>query len=310
MKSTLFTLFLILSSCFSFAQTKAKSGSDMINYIITQLDKQIVIDKSSSKQIAALYKAPFDSSFIQIEQEFKGYYVAGGFSFLSDSLFSLSFDSFYDSLTSQELIKKDIDAIYLLLSKKYGMPNDSYDQTASWTIQHFKLDFASYDNGWGFYVSSLNRGFEYFEDYESGIDCEGVVGDFYGLTEDLSSVLLTNLKSGSLALGVTTDVEVATIFGDSVQYNKNFDGLVLSAYFTYAEGKLSSIRYDYFYDCENSRILLAQDIVDIKVKIDVVLGQVADAVGEGEYTVYNWDFGSYKITQSVFSDGYALTVFK
>lgn len=310
MKSFLLFCFIGFICTPSFAQSKAKSGFDMVNYVITQLDKQIVVDKSSSKQIAALYKAHFDSTFVEIKQEFNGYNVAGGFSFLRDSLISFSFDSFYDSLISQEVIKKDIDAIYLILSKKYGMPTESYDQTASWTIQHFKIDFASYDNGWGFYVSSLNRNYDYFEGYEPEVDCEGVVGDFYGLTEDLSSVLLTNLKSGNLVLGVTSDVEVAAIFGDSVQYNKNFDGLVLSAYFTYAGGKLSSIRYDYFYDCENSRVLLAQDIVDIKVKIDVVLGQVADAVGEGDYAVYNWDFGSYKITQSVFSDGYALTVFK
>jgi uncharacterized membrane protein YhaH (DUF805 family) len=141
-------------------------------------------------------------------------------------------------------------------------------------------------------------------------DCEGKVGDFFGLTNDLSDLLLTNLKSGKIALGKTTETEMAAIFGDAAAYNKEFDGIRVSAYFTYEGFKLSSIRYDYFYDCESAKSWLSTDKTDIKDQVETVLGATATTSGEGDFTIYDWDLIYYKVSQSNFSDGYALSINK
>jgi hypothetical protein len=306
MKKSLSSFLFILFYWSALAQNEPKSGLDMINYVVNQLDKKIIIDKSNSNEIASLYKLKADSNFVEIKNTFKDYYVGGSYLFLNDSLLSASFDSFYDSLITIEKIKNDADAIHLLLSKNYGLPSDSYDQTATWNIKHYSIDFTIYDNGWGLYIRSLNR--EY-PSYDSTGNCAGIVGDFFTLNEDLTSVLLDNLKSEDIAIGYTSRDEMAAIYGDSIIYNKEYEGIRLSAYFTYKGDKLSSIRYDYFYVCEGAKVLLSQDKYDIKTKIESVLG-TATVSGSGDFQTYDWTFKGYKITQTNFGDGYALSINK
>ncbi len=307
MKSFLLFCFIGFICAPSFAQTKAKSGYDMVNYVITQLDKQIVIDKSKSKQIAALYKTTLDSTYVSTKQVFTDYYVVGGFNFLRDSLVTISFDSFYDSINDHEPIKKAGDEIFLFLNKTYGKPTESYGQTVSWTVKHYIIDFTIYDNGWGFYVNSINRE---LPKYESTADCEGAVGDFFGLVEDLTNLLLSNLVNGKIRLGSTTAAQMAAIFGDSKSYTKEFDGIRLSAYFVYEEGILSSIRYDYFYDCESAKSLLSEDKLDVKNKVETILSTQAKSSGSGDFIGYDWNLNTYRISQSNFTDGYALSINK
>jgi hypothetical protein len=306
MKNSLLSFLFILYSWSALAQSEHKSGLDMINYVVNQLDKKIIIDKSNSNEIASLYKLKADSNFVEIKNIFKDYYVGGSYLFLNDSLISASFDSFYDSLVTIEKIKNDADGIHLLLSKNYGLPTDNYDQTTTWNIKHYSIDFTIYDNGWGVYIRSLNRE---FPSYDSTGNCAGIVGDFFTLDEDLTSLLLANLKSEDIAIGYTTKDEIVAIYGDSVMYNRDFEGIRLSASFTYKGDKLSSIRYDYFYVCEGAKVLLSQDKNDIKTKIESVLG-TATVSGSGDFQTYDWTLKGYKITQSNFGDGYALSINK
>jgi hypothetical protein len=55
---------------------------------------------------------------------------------------------------------------------------------------------------------------------------------------------------------------------------------------------------------------LSTDKTDTKDQVETVLGATATTLGEGDFTFYDWDLIYYKVSQSNFSDGYALSINK
>ncbi len=292
-------------------EIKQDSGLGVVKFLVSKLDGDIKVDVSKKEDIAKVLEMKAEDEYMSGKKEFKdkGYYVSQSVSLYEGTLQSISYDSFYDD-DKKEAAKKDAEEIKTFLNEKLGKTSDSYGETSTWDKDKYSIDFTIYENGWGFYVRS-KREVKYPTVEDTGsADCEGKVGDFFGLTEDLSNLLLSNLKSGKIALGKTTETEMAAIFGDAAAYNKEFDGIRVSGYFTYEGGKLSSIRYDYFYDCESAKSLLSTDKTDIKAKVETILGATAKTSGEGDFVAYDWDLKSYKVSQSNFSDGYALSINK
>jgi hypothetical protein len=298
-----------LTSCKSGEEEiKQDSGLGMVKFLVQQTEGAIKFDETKKEDIAKIFEVKADDEYMSGKKEFKenGYYVSQNFSMYEGTLQSISYDSFYDD-GKEDAAKKDAEEIKTFLNDKLGKSADSYGETSTWKKGNYSIDFTIYSNGWGFYLRS-NREVKY-DDYttEDNADCEGKVGDFYGLLDDLTAKLINNLKDGKIALGKTSEAEMTAIFGEATSYSPEFDGIRLSAYFTYDNGKLSSIRYDYFYDCESAKNMLSLDKSDIKAKIDGILG-ASTTSGSGEFESYNWTAKSYTVSQSNFSDGYAFSV--
>ena len=295
-------------------EIKQDSGLGVVKFLVSKLEGDLKFDASKKEDIAKALEMTAEDEYMSGKKEFtdstKGYYISKSASLYEGTLQSISYDSFYDD-DKKEAAKKDSEEILAFLNDKFGKDSDSDGETSTWKKDNYSVDFTIYENGWGLYVRS-NREVKYptVEDVPVDTGCEGKVGDFFGLTNDLSDLLLTNLKSGKISIGKTTETEMAAIFGEATAYNKEFDGIRVSAYFTYEEGKLSSIRYDYFYDCQGVLGLLSSDKADIKTKVETILGATAKTTGEGDFITYDWDLKSYKVSQSNFSDGYALSINK
>ncbi len=295
-------------------EIKQDSGLGVVKFLVSKLEGDLKFDASKKEDIAKALEMKAEDEYMSGKKEFtdstKGYYILKSVSLYEGTLQSISYDSFYDD-DKKEDAKKDAEEIKTFLNDKFGKASDSYGETSTWKKDNYSVDFTIYENGWGFYVRS-NREVKYptVDDVPEDGGCEGKVGDFYGLTNDLSDLLLTNLQSGKITLGKTTETEMAAIFGEATAYNKEFDGIRLSAYFTYEGDKLSSIRYDYFYDCESAKSLLSTDKTDIKTKVETVLGATATVSGSGEFEAFDWTLKGFKVSQSNFSDGYALSINK
>lgn len=291
-------------------EIKQDSGLGVVKFLVSKLEGDLKFDASKKEDIAKALDMKAEDEYMSGKKEFKekGYYVSQSVSLYEGTLQSVSYDSFYDD-DKKEDAKKDSEEILAFLNEKFGKASDSYGETSTWKKDNYSVDFTIYENGWGLYVKS-NREVKYPTYEDPGTGCEGKVGDFFGLTNDLSDLLLTNLQSGKITLGKTTESEITAIFGDANSYNKEFDGIRLSAYFTYEGTALSSIRYDYFYDCESAKSLLGTDKSDIKAKVESVLGATATVSGSGEFEAYDWALKGYKVSQSNFSDGYALSINK
>jgi hypothetical protein len=292
-------------------EIKQDSGLGVIKFLMSKLEGNLKFDATKKEDIAKVLEMKAEDEYMSGKKEFKdkGYYISQSVSLYEGTLQSISYDSFYDD-DKKEAAKKDAEEIKTFLNEKLGKTSESDGENTIWEKDKYSVDFTIYENGWGLYVRS-NREVKYPTVEDTGsADCEGKVGDFFGLTNDLSDLLLTNLKSGKISIGKTTETEMAAIFGDAAAYNKEFDGIRVSAYFTYEGVKLSSIRYDYFYDCESAKSLLSTDKTDVKAKVETILGATAKTTGEGDFITYDWDLKSYKVSQSNFSDGYALSINK
>jgi hypothetical protein len=290
-------------------EIKQDSGLGMVKFLVQQTESAIKFDETKKEDIAKIFEVTADDEYMSGKKEFKenGYYVSKNFSMYEGTLQSISYDSFYDD-GKEDAAKKDAEEIKTFLNEKLGKSSDSYGETTTWKKDKYSIDFTIYSNGWGFYLRS-NREVVYEDEVTEGDTegCEGKVGDFYGLLDDLTAKLINNLKDGKIALGKTTEAEITAIFGDATSYSPEFDGIRLSGYFTYEGGKLSSVRYDYFYDCESAKNMLNLDKSDIKAKIDGILG-ASTTSGSGEFESYNWTAKGYTVSQSNFSDGYAFSV--
>lgn len=140
---------------------------------------------------------------------------------------------------------------------------------------------------------------------ESTSDC---LGDYFGLQTDLSDVFMNNVKSGSIAIGKTTKSEMETLTGDADGFDKEYDGLRVSGYYSYEGDVLQSISLDYFYECDGALDLLSVDKSSITSSINSSLG--VDGVADGDYedAGTNWSVNGMTVRQANFSDGYGIYV--
>lgn len=136
-------------------------------------------------------------------------------------------------------------------------------------------------------------------------DC---LGDYFALQSDLTDVFMTNVKSGSIVVGKTTKSEMETLTGDANGFDKEYDGLRVSGYYSYEGDVLQSISLDYFYECDGALDLLAVDKSSITSSINSSLG--IDGVADGDYedAGTNWTINGMTVRQANFSDGYGIYV--
>lgn len=136
-------------------------------------------------------------------------------------------------------------------------------------------------------------------------DC---VGDYFTLQSDLTDLFMANVQNGSIAIGTTTKSDMEAITGDADGFDKEYDGLSVSGYFSYDGDVLESISLDYFYDCEGALSLLSIDKSSITSSINTSLG--IDGVLEGDYedAGTEWSTNGMTVRQANYSDGYGVYI--
>jgi hypothetical protein len=136
-------------------------------------------------------------------------------------------------------------------------------------------------------------------------DC---LGDYFGLQSDLTDLFMANVKSGAIVVGTTTKAEMESMTGDADGFDKEYDGLRVSGYYSYEGDVLQSISLDYFYECDGALDLLSVDKSSITSSINSSLG--VDGVADGDYedAGTEWSINGMTVRQANFSDGYGVYV--
>lgn len=143
---------------------------------------------------------------------------------------------------------------------------------------------------------------------EEIVEEDDCVGDYFGLESDLRDVFIANVQSGAIKIGKTTKSEMETLTGSADGFDKEYEGLRVSGYYTYDGDVLSAINLDYFYECEGALSLLDIDKSSITSSINTTLG--VDGVSEGDYenAGTNWSYNGTSVRQANYSDGYGVYV--
>ncbi|CAG5076256.1 hypothetical protein [Parvicella tangerina] len=239
-----------------------------------------------------------DDDYISLDKEFKGYDFDANFTMEDGALASVSCNTFYDD-DAEEAAEKDSKEVLEYLEGLLGKSESSSDTYFDWTYGDLEISFSIYDDGYSLYIDPASGS-------DIGSSEEGCVGDFYNLKKDLTDLFLTNVKNGSIELGSTTKSEMAAITGDETGFDKEYDGLRVSGYFSYNGDVLSSITLDYFYDCDGALSLLDMDKEDLTEEINTGLGVTGEKDGDYEDAATEWTINGMSVRQANFSDGYSI----
>lgn len=241
-----------------------------------------------------------DDDYITLDKNFDGYSFDVNFSMEDEVLNSISCNTFYDDDKKKEA-KKDSEEILEYLKKLLGEPDSDSNKFYDWSYGDYEISFNIFEDGYSIYIDPPYE--DYDDDYS---DDENCVGDFYNLKKDLKDLFLANVKNGSIKLGSTTKSQMATMTGDGDGFDKEYDGLSVSGYYSYDGDVLSSITLDYFYDCEGAMSLLDMDKEDITEVINEALGVTGEKDGDYEDAGIDWSINGMNVRQANFSDGYGV----
>ncbi len=278
-----------------------ENGYAIVKQMMDAFDKgDLVLEVSDADEVKKVMDIDSDDEdYISIDKEFKGYDFDVNFSMEDGALSSVSCNTFYDDDKEDEA-KEDSEELLAYLKKTLGDPESDSDTYFDWSYAGMEVSFSIYEDGYSLYIDP-----SYEEpiggDYDG--DC---VGDFYNLKKDLSDLFLANVKNGKIKLGSTTKSEMASLVGSSDGYDKEYDGLRVSGYFSYEGDVLSSISLDYFYDCDGALSLLDMDKEDITEEINTGLGVTGEKDGDYEDAGTNWTINGMSVRQANFSDGYSV----
>lgn len=283
------------------------SGTGLVQELMGALDKgKIKIDESDSKSVAKVFSIKDeDEDYISADKNFDGYRFDKSFSFEDGVLNSISCNTFYDDDKKKEA-KKDSEEVLEYLKKVLGEPESSSNKFYDWSLEDYEVSFNIFEDGYSLYVNSyIEPDYDdYEDDYEdSDSDC---VGDFYNLKNDLRDIFIANIKSGAIKLGKTTKSEMKSLTGDDAGFDKEYDGLRVSGYYSFNGDVLSSITLDYFYECDGAMSLLDMDKEDITDLINDGLGSTGEKDGDYDDAGVEWTVGSQSVRQANFSDGYGV----
>jgi hypothetical protein len=238
-----------------------------------------------------------------LDKNFDGYSFDVNFSMEDEVLESISCNTFYDDDKKKEAAK-DSEEILEYLKKTLGEPDSDSNKYFDWTYGDYEISFNIFEDGYSIYVDPPYD-YDDYDDYDSDYDSD-CVGDFYNLKNDLKDLFLANVKNGSIKLGSTTQSEMASMTGDGDGFDKEYDGLSVSGYYSYDGDVLSSITLDYFYDCEGAMSLLDMDKEDITDLINETLGVTGEKDGDYEDAGTDWSINGMTVRQANFSDGYGV----
>lgn len=245
-----------------------------------------------------------DDDYITLDKNFDGYSFDVNFTIEDGVLNSISCNTFYDDDKKKEA-GDDADEILAYLKKLLGEPDSDSNKFYDWTYGDYEISFNIFDDGYSIYVDPP---YDYSDDTEDYDD--NCVGDFYNLKKDLKDVFLANVKNGSIKLGSTTKSQMQSITGDADGFDKEYDGLSVSGYYSYDGDVLSSVTLDYFYDCEGAMSLLDMDKGDITDAINETLGVTGEKDGDYDDAGTSWSISGITVRQANFSDGYGVYIEK
>jgi hypothetical protein len=302
-KFTILSLLFIASSyC---AQIPFKSGQEMVKFMFDQVDKTVIIDQSSPEQVSNVFKLKNsntnDMLHINHRPTGKNYYLDYGFNFGSNQLQNMQVDAFYDEgfeniavVEAQEILKS--------VHTRLGEPTYSSTDYFTWDKEKYIVEVGTYENGWGVYIYSYSYNFA-----DSDLNCEGKAGDFYTLKDDLLFLFFEQLKIHD---GYTrkTNADILALIGSEEYFSREYEGIFVEGSFTYENGEVMSIMFDYFYDCPATLIHLDADANDIKSLVMSNTSVSATVTQTEGIMNYQWKFKQFELNFSQFHDGYSFYV--
>lgn len=143
---------------------------------------------------------------------------------------------------------------------------------------------------------------------EITLNYDDCLGDYVGLETDINKLFLKSIKAGPITVGQTSKTQMEELTGDPSGLARDFEGVSLTAIYTYENDILQSISIDCFYLCDGALDLLPVDQAAISHSINSNFGKEAAIDGGGNSDSENWVFNGMTIKKSNYEDGFGIYI--
>ncbi|CAG5076258.1 hypothetical protein [Parvicella tangerina] len=146
------------------------------------------------------------------------------------------------------------------------------------------------------------------QEHEEILTYDDCLGDYVELQKDINQLFIGPLKQEEILLGKTTKEEMKELTGHADKLTKDYNGIELTAFYTYEDDVLKSIAIDCFYQCEEALELLPVDQAAITNALNKAIGEKGATDNDSDAKSVSWNFNGMTIRKTNFEDGYGIYI--
>ncbi len=128
------------------------------------------------------------------------------------------------------------------------------------------------------------------------------IGDYVVMQEDVIKLIIKPFKNESIILGKTTRTEMEELTGNADGFERDYNGLNLTAFYSYENEVLQSIALDCFYHCDAALEMIA---VDQSIMNNSLTSALNIEGVEAENNII-WEWNETTVRLANFEDGYGI----